>query len=417
MPMPELITQRFKLRDIYPDGIIVIDNKKEYDLVKHYKLPDDVELIRKGVTPDDLKFEDGERAVISHITTGAKDRDDEVVNPKGAILTDYRKNPVVLFGHDHRELPIGKNLWIKSDEKGLVAKTQYATHAKAEEVYQYRKEGMPMAQSIGFVPVEVKNYAEESDEYKQGIRREYTKWILLEYSDVPVPSNPEALQIAISKGLLTMDEADQFTIVINDAEDDPDDASLPLVESSSTSKNTLEGLNEHELSQVADFVYVMRNTKDDSDGEEKAGRVLSAKNRSLISTASATMGTAVKALNDLLAATDESPKEDDEKQQYACECIECGWTVTTEQHCVDIKCEECGGEMRRAERPGEGRNITEAENKGDAGYVIEVDDDDNLIEVEEKDIDNAISDITEANVKDIVAKAVKNSLHLLSGGI
>jgi HK97 family phage prohead protease len=40
---------------------------------------------------------------------------------------------------------------------------------------------------------------------------------------------------------------------------------------------------------------------------------------------------------------------------YQCECIECGYAMESEQHCRDIKCPECGGEMRRIERPGPGK--------------------------------------------------------------
>lgn len=38
-----------------------------------------------------------------------------------------------------------------------------------------------------------------------------------------------------------------------------------------------------------------------------------------------------------------------------CECLKCGYTEETEGHCVDKKCPKCGGEMRRADRPGPGR--------------------------------------------------------------
>ena len=41
---------------------------------------------------------------------------------------------------------------------------------------------------------------------------------------------------------------------------------------------------------------------------------------------------------------------------YKCECLKCGYTMETDQHCRDIKCPECGGEMRRAERPGPGKS-------------------------------------------------------------
>ncbi|KKL13767.1 hypothetical protein LCGC14_2522470, partial [marine sediment metagenome] len=46
---------------------------------------------------------------------------------------------------------------------------------------------------------------EEAD--LEGTKRIYPKWLMLEYSDVPVPSNPEALQLAISKGLFTLEDA------------------------------------------------------------------------------------------------------------------------------------------------------------------------------------------------------------------
>lgn len=45
------------------------------------------------------------------------------------------------------------------------------------------------------------------------------------------------------------------------------------------------------------------------------------------------------------------------KETYNCECIECGYKVESEEHCVDLKCPKCGGEMRRAERPGAGRDL------------------------------------------------------------
>jgi len=38
-----------------------------------------------------------------------------------------------------------------------------------------------------------------------------------------------------------------------------------------------------------------------------------------------------------------------------CECLKCGYTTSTEGHCIDIPCPKCGGQMRRADRPGIGR--------------------------------------------------------------
>jgi predicted RNA-binding Zn-ribbon protein involved in translation (DUF1610 family) len=51
------------------------------------------------------------------------------------------------------------------------------------------------------------------------------------------------------------------------------------------------------------------------------------------------------------------------KPEYECECIECGHKLKSEKHCSEIKCPECGGEMRRAERPGQGKELEEPEDK------------------------------------------------------
>jgi len=203
----DLITTRLKLRNVFPE---MVKGEDGLDL--------DTPFIRKGIVPADLDIKEDERAIISYINTGAKDRDNEIVLPSGAVLTDYRKNPVVLFGHNYSSLPIGKNMWIKSDEKGLIAKTQYANHEEADKVYQYRKDGFPLAESIGFIPLEYKTpkykdgqavWDKNDLEYMgltakdvKGVRAVYTKWSMLEYSDVAVPSNPEAMELAKSKGLV-----------------------------------------------------------------------------------------------------------------------------------------------------------------------------------------------------------------------
>lgn len=44
--------------------------------------------------------------------------------------------------------------------------------------------------------------------------------------------------------------------------------------------------------------------------------------------------------------------------KYECECIECGYVQKSDQHCDQLKCSECGGQMRRKERPGPGKAAT-----------------------------------------------------------
>lgn len=44
-------------------------------------------------------------------------------------------------------------------------------------------------------------------------------------------------------------------------------------------------------------------------------------------------------------------------ETFNCECIECGYKMKSEAHCDDLECPKCGGQMRRAERPGPGKKV------------------------------------------------------------
>jgi len=48
-----------------------------------------------------------------------------------------------------------------------------------------------------------------------------------------------------------------------------------------------------------------------------------------------------------------------DEETFDCECIDCGHKLTSESHCNGLKCPKCGGQMRRAERPGPGQNQTQ----------------------------------------------------------
>lgn len=44
-----------------------------------------------------------------------------------------------------------------------------------------------------------------------------------------------------------------------------------------------------------------------------------------------------------------------EEKSYQCECTSCGYKAEFEEHCREVTCPKCGGEMRREERPGPGK--------------------------------------------------------------
>lgn len=194
-------------------------------------LPDvsEAELVRKSVTDIEHKAINAEeRSVTRYISTREIDRDGEILVPKGAVTADYERNPVVVFGHDYTQPPHARSEYVKSDGYGLKSKTVYAETPRGEEIWQLVKGGFLNAASVGFIPVSwVDNpksaryldatkptsswgdvTAQLGEEWGvkpthfRDVSTIYTKWMLLEYSDVPVPSNAASLiQRAKSMGI------------------------------------------------------------------------------------------------------------------------------------------------------------------------------------------------------------------------
>ncbi len=160
---------------------------------------------RSGVGPVELS--PAQRTDVSFITTRAMDRDREIVLPEGIELEDYRANPIVLFGHDQNK-PVGKCLWVKATPEGLTAKTRYAERPKSfvgewqpDFVFEMVRADVLRGKSIGFLPLEMRDpTAEELAEYPD-CQNVITRSLLLEYSVVSVPSNPNALVEVVGKGI------------------------------------------------------------------------------------------------------------------------------------------------------------------------------------------------------------------------
>jgi len=173
------------------------------------------------------KIVESERAIVKYVTKPTLDRSKEIVISQGIDLTDFNKNPVILYVHNYGNsmfgggspvLPLGKDLWIKDDGNGLLAKQTYANHDLAEDVYRMHADGFPLASSIGFIPTKTiwrgsfndkewkKEIARLSDTYNidknnfSGAGYVYEKSLLLEHSDCPVGNNPDALALAIKSG-------------------------------------------------------------------------------------------------------------------------------------------------------------------------------------------------------------------------
>jgi HK97 family phage prohead protease len=119
-------------------------------------------------------------------STPTADRIGDRVFPSGIDLTNYTKNPIVLFDHDHKS-PIGTaKVWVEND-KLLMEPTFSDASGTARETAALVRQGVLKAVSIGFLPLETKP--------NQNGGFDIIKSELLEVSIVSVPMNQEALRI------------------------------------------------------------------------------------------------------------------------------------------------------------------------------------------------------------------------------
>lgn len=130
-------------------------------------------------------------------STSSPDRYGDIIDQKGWILENYKKNPVVLLNHDSNQLPIGKgHVHIRDGQ--LVIDVQFDQEdERAREVERKAKKGFMNAVSVGFRPLESKSRSELPEENKYYGKRGmyYSKSELLEVSIVTIPANGEATML------------------------------------------------------------------------------------------------------------------------------------------------------------------------------------------------------------------------------
>lgn len=136
---------------------------------------------------------DGTASIV--ISTIDVDREQDVLVPEGAVLNNYLKNPVVLWGHDHRSVPIGTctSLEVVAG-KGLRAVWRWLENDPlASRVQNAFEQGIVRAASVGFMPLTYQ--PNEHGGYN------FSSWELLEFSLVSIPANPAAVRTLKRLGL------------------------------------------------------------------------------------------------------------------------------------------------------------------------------------------------------------------------
>lgn len=277
--------------------------------------------------------ENGDEVFSIIASTDAIDRQGDSVDQKGWELDNFMNNPVVLWAHDYKSLPIGKVLSAVVVKGKLVAEFMFATEEMnpvAQQVKKLYEGGYLNASSVGFIAKERKGNS-------------ITRSELLELSLVPVPANQEALRVATAKGLETafveeiiakgmvateMDERSvwekkydnwhevqdiisAFWSVYFDEKTEVESFNTLLTESANLMLAIANGdsANDQEKGLVSKSISTETTEKFNSHMLNKAGKVLSQKNMELLSQAVESMKSAVSPIEELLSSTKESEGE------------------------------------------------------------------------------------------------------------
>jgi phage head maturation protease len=161
----------------------------------------------------------GKGTFVAVVATNVYSRDGCVLEPRGGDLRQYARNPVVLWAHDYRGLPIGRSRKLGFADEGktvrLVSRGElHRETGLSREVWALLSRGCLNATSVGFkvyrvrklTPKEVgikpkdKEADEEAGEINfrpSDVRYRILEWEFLEYSIVPVPADPAALVMGI----------------------------------------------------------------------------------------------------------------------------------------------------------------------------------------------------------------------------
>lgn len=142
--------------------------------------------------------------IAGYANYSSKDRGNEVISPdawtKG--LTNYKKNPIVLFAHDHK-MPIGTCTNMRVDSTGLYIEANISS--AAEKLYGTQtliKDGALKTFSVGFIPKKGRKDTSTDTLY-------ITELELLENSVVSVPMQQDSV-FSVVKSLEKAGDLDKF---------------------------------------------------------------------------------------------------------------------------------------------------------------------------------------------------------------
>lgn len=148
------------------------------------------------------------------ISTEVEDRHGDIIEIAGWKTGNYMNNPIVLWGHDYRGVPLGLTRSLTTEANRLIANFSFREPANDFDPVMPIKsawdQGILRAASVGFDAIKVVPIDDDADPWWGPFR--FKEQELLEWSIVSVPANQEALRLgfeAYVKSLGRVDERDR----------------------------------------------------------------------------------------------------------------------------------------------------------------------------------------------------------------
>lgn len=202
------------------------------------------------------QIERTDKGMVAIASTAVEDRHGEVVSLEGWDVRNFKKNPVLLWAHNHDEIAVGYAKNLKKDMSFIPVfhdKTDKARALKALYEGYVDDDGVEVPPvlnsfSVGFRALEMDGNT-------------YTKQELLEISAVNVPANPEARVIAykaFEKEGISKEQVDKLNILTTDDIKEPTPTPEPTPEPKEDKDVELEKVKQ-ELAEVKeDMKYLVK---------------------------------------------------------------------------------------------------------------------------------------------------------------
>lgn len=358
---------------------------------------DDREVIKRYFRAKIRGVDSEKFTVDALVSDGSVDRHGTVIEPSAwkKDLKYYKDHPVLLSSHNHNNLrsQIGEAVSTRVTDEGLEAKFKYYVgegNPEADWAFKLAEKGMAMF-SVGFI-----DHEHEDVELKEGDDRTKKPWRrfkrveLVEISQVVVGSNRNALQRTADEavtnfrtntnpdpdlqalGNLAVEILEAFGKEIPDLDSrgggDPDPSQdEEVVISDEVAERPYPNEHACRLRPPEDFQKgSFRRVKRKHNGKEYSIIMGKLKGKDTMTEQAYRYPKDVwseeearKHCEDHKGNLFEPAQKEEKKEKYVCECIECGHTLETSEHCARLKCPKCGGQMRRKERPGPGQKAIE----------------------------------------------------------